>query len=299
MPEPDLLDPDIIAQLNGLRLQAQRIVDGFLTGSHRNPQGGSSIEFSEHREYTFGDDLRYLDWKAYGRSDRLYLKQFEDETNYSAMFCLDTSRSMAYQGPQSPWSKFACAQAITAAIAWLVINQGDAAGVSLFSDAVETWLPPAAYTGQLPQIIETLDSATPTGKTAVTAIYDELADRLQRRMCLIVVSDLLTDPQATLSGLRRLKHAGHDVLVFHLLDAAEVELPFQQMTQFRSLEDGQTIRTEPTMIRSEYQQEVTSFLRTLEHGCRCEGIDYLFLQTHESIGFVLSRFLANRARRVH
>ncbi len=290
------LDPDTISQLEGLTLRARRVVDGFLAGAHRNPRGGASIEFSEHREYTAGDDLRYLDWKAYGRTDRLYLKQFEDETNFSAMVVVDASGSMNYRGPESVWSKWHCAQVVAASLAWLIIRQGDAAGLALLGPSSGGWLPPAALAGQLPQLLEQLEQQTPRGTIDWNDSWETLLERLPRRSVVVVISDFLTDPETTLRGLATLRHAGHDLLACHLLDPAEISFPFRRMTRFRDLEGNRRILTDPRMIRTAYRREIDHYLRTLEFGCRSVSVEYLKLETDMPLGFALAQFLAHRSR---
>ncbi len=290
------LDPAVISQLEGLALRARRVVDGFLAGSHRNPRQGASIEFSEHREYTPGDDLRYLDWKAYGRTDRLYLKQFEDETNFSAMLVVDGSGSMAYQGRESSWSKWECAQVVAAALAWLVIRQGDAAGLAIVGPGLDHWLPPAAMPGQLAPLLDRLETRQPDGPTQWPAVWDELVDRLSCRSIVMVVSDLLVDPDTSLRGLAALRHAGHDVIVFQILDPAERQFPFRRLTRFRDLEGNRRILTDPRAVRAAYRREIAALLKTLQCGCQAAAVDYLLVETNLSLGFALARFLAHRTR---
>ena len=290
------LDPDLLSQLEGLTLRARRVVDGFLAGSHRSPRQGASIEFAQHREYTPGDDLRYLDWKAFGRTDRLYVKQFEDETNFSAMLIVDASGSMGYRGSSSPWSKWECAQTVAASLAWLLIRQGDAAGMALFGEQLGAWLPPAAMPGHLGPLVETLEQASPKERTDWPALWNELLERLMQRSVIAVVSDLLVDPETTLHGLATLRHAGHDVLVFHVHDPAEIDFPFRKLTRFRDLEGSRRVVTDPRTIRTAYRREFSAYLKTLRFGCQAAGIDYLHVLTDRPLGSVLAKFLAHRSR---
>lgn len=296
MSDSSPLDTEVISQIAGLKLRARRVVEGLLAGAHRNPRGGASIEFAEHREYTPGDDLRYLDWKAYGRTDRLYLKQFEDETNFSAMFVVDTSGSLAYRGPTAPWPKWECAQVIAAALSWLIIQQGDAAGLALFADGIREWLAPATVPGQVPLLVDRLESSQPTGPTDWAATWHQVLERLAARTVVVVISDFLCPPDQTVQGLATLRHAGHDVVAFHVIDPAERVFPFRRLTRFCDLEGKRRVIAETRMIRARYRTEFAAYLKTLEYGCQNESVDYIRIETDQPLGSALANFLGHRAR---
>ena len=223
-------------RLHGLELRARRIVEGYVAGLHRSPYHGFSNEFAEHREYAPGDDLRYVDWKVFGKSDRFYLKQFEEETNLLCYLLLDTSESMQYQGPHAPLSKFAYAQCAAAALAYLVLHQRDAVGLVTFDQEIRQLIRPSSNPTQLKQLLHVMEEATAARKTRTGPIFHDLAERLGRRGIVVILSDLFDDVESMLAGLKHLRHRRHDVIVLHVLDPAEIDFPFQQVTMFKGLE---------------------------------------------------------------
>ena len=292
------LDPRTLAKLKGLHLRARHIVEGFVAGLHRSPYHGFSIEFSEHREYTPGDDLRYVDWKVFGRSDKFYLKQYEDETNLICYLVLDTSESMQYCGPQSPMSKFEYAQAITAALAWLVLQQQDAVGLVTFDNQVRANVRPSSNPSHLQQILSVLESTQPQAKTDTGPIFHDLAERMNKRGVVIVMSDLFDNVDSMLAGLKHFRHRRHDVIVQHVLDPAELEFPFQQSTMFRGLEQMPEVVADPRFLRKAYLSEFEGYLRKVQSGCREHAMDYHLIRTDQRLDRALSTYLTARMAKV-
>ncbi len=293
-----LLDPHTLARLQGLELRARRIVEGYVAGLHRSPYQGFSNEFAEHREYAPGDDLRYLDWKVFGKSDRFYLKQFEEETNLICYLLLDTSESMQYQGPGAPLSKLAYGQCVAAALAYLVLHQRDAVGLVTFDQEIRQLMRPSSSPTQLKQLLSVMEQTTAARKTRVGPIFHDLAERLARRGIVVIISDLFDDLDSMIAGLKHFRHRRHDVIVFHVLDPAEIDFPFQHITMFKGLESLGKVVTEPRSLRAAYQHEVQSFLKRVRTGCRAQQIDYLTVRTDQPLDTVLTAFLSARKKRV-
>ncbi|HEY4232865.1 MAG TPA: DUF58 domain-containing protein [Lacipirellulaceae bacterium] len=294
----EFLDPHMLAKLRGLELRAARIVEGYVAGLHRSPYQGFSNEFAEHREYTPGDDLRYVDWKVFGKTDKFYLKQFEAETNLICYLLLDISESMQYQGPTAPLSKLTYAQCVAASLAYLILHQHDSVSLATFDDDVRQLVRPSSSPTQLKQLLHVMEGTSAERKTRTGPIFHELAERLTRRGIVVIVSDLFDNPEAMLAGLKHFRHRRHDVIVVHLLDPAEIDFPFQHVTLFKGLEALGDVVTEPRSLRAAYLQEVGAFLQQVRTGCRAQQIDYLQVRTDERLDQVLTTFLAARARRI-
>ena len=288
------LDPRTLAKLQGLQLRARRVVEGLVAGAHRSPYRGFSVEFSEHREYAPGDDLRYLDWKVFGRTDKFYLKQFEDETNLLCYIVLDVSESMSYRGPSAGLSKLAYAQCVAASLAWLVLQRQDAVGLATFDRELREVVSPSSSPSHLANLLSVMESASASGKTSVESVFRELAPKLSKRGIVIVISDLFDDPCHVLSGLRHFRHRQHDVAVLHLLDPAEVDLPFELPTRFMGLEGDLDVTADPQSVRAAYRAEVDHFLAHIKRGCLDNQIDYRLLTTDQPLDVALSTFLASR-----
>ena len=293
-----LLDPQTIAGLHGLELRAKRIVEGYVAGLHRSPYHGFSNEFAEHREYAPGDDLRYVDWKVFGKSDRFYLKQFEVETNLILYLVLDASESMQYQGPAASMSKFTYAQCAAAALAFLVLHQRDAVGLTMFDQEIRQLVRPSSNPSQLKQLLHLMEQAGAARKTRTGPIFHELAERLNRRGVVVILSDLFDDVDSLLAGLKHLRHRRHDVILFHILDPAEIDFPFQQVTKFKGLESLGDVVAEPRSLQAAYQREFQAFLKRVRGGCRGQQIDYVMIRTDQPFDSVLTAFLAARKKRV-
>lgn len=293
-----LLDPRALARLEGLELRARRIVEGYVAGLHRSPYQGFSNEFAEHREYAPGDDLRYVDWKVFGKSDRFYLKQFEEETNLICYLLLDTSESMQYQGPGASMSKLAYAQCAAASLAYVVLRQRDSVGLVTFDQEVRQLIRPSSSPTQLKHLVRVMEDSAAARKTRTGPIFHDLAERFARRGIVVVLSDLFDDVEAILTGLKHFRHRRHDIIVLHVLDPAEIDFPFQQITMFKGLEALGEVVAEPRGLRAAYLKEVEAYLKQVRTGCRAQQIDYLTVRTDEPLDSVLTAFLSARKQRV-
>lgn len=290
------LDPRVLGKVSKLELRARLVVEGFVSGMHRSPYRGFSVEFAQHREYVPGDDIRFLDWKILGKSDRFYIKEFEEETNLRAHLFCDLSESMAY-GHDGGMSKFDYAATALAALAYLIQQQSDAVGLSLFHEEVVRSIPPSNTRANLGNIFHALARATPTSKTKIGAVLHQLAVDLQKRGLIMLFSDLFDEPEAVLRGLRELTRRGHDVIVFHVLDRDEVEFPFERMTLFDGLEEMPELLVDPRSLREAYLEEIETFQSTIRKGCLSQRIDYIRLVNDQPLDVALSSYLAFRAAR--
>jgi uncharacterized protein (DUF58 family) len=292
------IDPRTLANIQGLRLRARHIVEGYVAGLHRSPYRGFSIEFAEHREYAPGDDLRYVDWKVFGKSDKVYLKQYEDETNLLCYLVLDISESMTYRSAAAPLSKLEYAQALSAALAWLVLRQQDAVGLATFDSQIRAMVRAAGNPSQLEQLLAAMESVQPGKKTAAGPIFHELAQRLTKRGVVIVLSDFFDDVASLAAGLKHFRHRQHDVVLLHVLDPAELDFPFRGPTEFKGLEDFPEVQADPQVIRRAYLRELAAFRQAIEMECRRQHIDYFLLRTDRPLDEALTHVLASRQRSV-
>ena len=289
-----LLDPPMLARLQTMPLRARKIVEGYTAGAHRSPFHGFSIEFAEHREYSPGDDLRYLDWKVFGRTDKYFLKQFEEETNLVCHLLLDTSESMRYQSKNAAMSKFDYARRAAAALAYLVLHQQDSVGLIAFDSEIRTLVRAGDNPSHLKELLHAMETASAGRKTSVGPIFHDLAERVKRRGIVIVLSDLFDDVEAMMTGLKHLRHHRHEVILMHVLDPAEVDFPFDQTTFFRGLESFPDVLVEPRAIRKAYLTEFGRYRRRLQTVCRELAIDYVLMRTDVSLEAVLANYLAGR-----
>ncbi len=276
---PKSLDPQTLAALDGLTVRSRQLVEGLLAGIHRSPFRGVSVEFAEHREYVPGDDLRHVDWKVYGRTDKLYLKQFAEETNLHCVLLLDTSASMQY-GATGGLTKLEYAQCLAVAFGWLVLRNGDAIGAGLGNDTLSQWLGATSHPEQLDRLIAFLSSSAEENSSLpdvpdFSAVLSQAADRLSQRSVVYVISDFLTDDVAQLmKGVQRLGAAGHDVTLLQVLDREELVFPFDGDVQFNGLEGGEIARVDATVIADRYQHLVAEFREALEAQTRNLGAEY-------------------------
>jgi uncharacterized protein (DUF58 family) len=292
-------DPETLARIGPLGLRARTLVEGLIAGMHRSPLKGRSIEFAQHREYTPGDDTRQVDWKVYARSDRIYLKQFEDETNLQCTILLDISESMVYRGTTSPLSKLEYAQLVTASLGYLVLSQQDAIGLATFKKDIETWLMPSASPTRWDDMLHALESTQGQQtheRSDIAQAVTLLAARLKRRGLIVLVSDLLNDAEKTLAALKLLKFQRHDVLVIHVLDRTEVDFKFDRATRFVGLEGYPSIAADPRFVGGAYRKAMQQFVATLRTGCEQMGMDYHLAVTDESLATALSQILARRGK---
>jgi uncharacterized protein (DUF58 family) len=288
------LDPQTLSKLDGLQLRARKIVEGYVAGPHRSPYHGFSIEFTQHRQYVPGDDLRHVDWKVFGRTDKVYLKQYEEETNLVSYLLLDTSESMSYQGQSSPLSKVDYAKCIAASLAYLVLQQQDSVGVATFDSKVRRLIHPSGQPSHMQQVLGVLEQSPAEKKTSLGPLFHDLAERFGKRGIVVILSDLFDDPEKILAGLQHFRHRQHDVILFHILDADEREFPFHQMTRFCGMEDWPDQITDPRQLRQSYLREMDRFLQRIARGCREQRVDYVPLLTNESLDVALSSYLAGR-----
>lgn len=290
-------EPDTLARIRPLGLRARTLIEGLVAGLHRSPLRGHSIEFAQHREYTPGDDLRQLDWKVYARSDRYYLKQYEDETNLICYFLLDQSESMVYQGSQSALSKLEYGQLIACSLAYLIVTQQDSAGLVTFSTAIDDWIPPSSSPSQLEDMIRVMERGKRTPKTQLAEVLKECNSRIPKPSLIVLISDLFDTAQQTLQALKLLRYAGHDAMLLHVLDQDEVQFPFDQMSQFEGLEDTSSVMTDSLLIAGAYRRAMAEFQKELELGCQQLDVDFFSLRTDESLAAALPRILAKRLAR--
>lgn len=288
------LDPQTLNQLKGLELKARMIVEGYVAGLHKSPYQGFSVEFAEHREYVPGDDLRYVDWKVYGKSDRIYLKQYDEETNFTCHLLVDSSESMAYKSDKVALSKFDYARHVAAALAYLIINQQDAVGLATFDSKVGNVLRPGSTPEQLRQLCHVLDEAVPVGETSVGPILHDLAERIKRRGLVVILSDFFDDPASLLLGLKHFRHRRHDVVLLQVIDPAEQDFPFVDPTLFKGLEGLGDQHTEPRSLRAAYRREFEEFLKSIRGGARDLRMDYVLLRTDQPLEVALHEFLSRR-----
>ena len=291
----NFLHPEAIKRIDRLDLRAQHIVEGFMSGSHRSPYFGQSVEFLQHREYQLGDDLRHIDWQVWARQDRLYVKQFEEETNMRVQMLVDVSSSMQYGN--GAFNKYEYAATIVTSLAYLVLKKHDAVGCVTFDQKIRENLATRSQHTQLNSIIACLENSKPADKTDLNQIFNAAAEMFSRKGVVIVVSDLFGDTDATLKGLRMLRQRGHDVLLFHVLDDDELDFPFTGSSQFDDLESDIQLNCNPKALRDGYLKEMNSFLETIKVGCARASIDYALVRTSDSLGAVLATFLSRRIAR--
>jgi uncharacterized protein (DUF58 family) len=290
------LDPAILARLGTMELKARAVVDGFLAGLHRSPYKGFSVEFAEYRQYLPGDDLAAVDWKVYARTDRHYIRRFEEDTNVECHLLLDVSASMNYGG-SGPMTKMEYGSVLAASLAYLMNRQRDATGLITFDDRIRYRLPAAARPGHLHVLLLALDRLERGVKSHMARPLRQLAEALLKRSVVIVISDLLDDPASVVRGLRQLRSRGNDVVVFQLLDPDELTFPFRGATRFRDLEDAAEVTADPLTVRDGYLRELHTLTDTYARELRSTGIDYAQLDTSQPLDRALTAYLSVRGRR--
>jgi len=290
----ELLDPGVISRLGSLEIVARLVVEGFVTGLHRSPFHGFSVEFSDHRPYFPGDELRHVDWKVYGRSDRYYVKRFEEETNLRAYLLLDASRSMAFSS--GGLTKLRYAVLLAASLAYLMIKQRDSVGVTIFDQSIREHIRPASSSPHLHFLLKVLSQVEAEGKTRAREAFQELSGRIKRRGLIILLSDLLTDPTSLVQGLRYFRHQKHEVVVFHVLDPGEIELEGGPEVIYRDLESGEEVQAPPSLIGEGYRAEMERLLAFYKRELRDSRVDYTLLRTDVPFGQGLLEYLRKRSR---
>src|SRR5688572_5310962 len=288
------LDPAVLARIDKLGLRAHKIVEGTISGLHRSPLHGVSVEFATYREYAPGDDLKRLDWRAYARSNRYFIKQYEEESNLRATIFVDASASMKYRGRRAAMSKFDYAATVAASLAALLVGQRDAVGLAMFDNVERAYLRPAATQAQLSKILDVLERARPDRETELGGVIVQVAEKLRGRGVIVLISDLLTDLDAFYNGLGRLQYQGHEIIVFQVLDPEEIELPFKDSVLFKDIEGDEQVFAEPWAFRKAYRKAMEQFIDEVGRRCRFAGIDHLLLTTEEDLGTALSHYLYRR-----
>jgi uncharacterized protein (DUF58 family) len=291
-----LLDPEVLARLAGLRLRVRATAEGVLSGLHRSPHHGQSVEFAEHKEYAPGDELRHVDWKAWGKFDKYYVKRFEQETNLRAWLVVDASGSMGYRGAEGRLTKLGYASTLAGTLAHLLIRQQDAAGLAVFSGKVTNALSPRAEPSQVNAILETLDALQPGGETRLESAVEFLAERARRRSAVMVFSDLLDRDERMLRMVADLRRRRHEVTIFHLLDPAEIEFPFDDPTLFVSMEDSRSVEARGRDVRRGYLEILGKWMESVRRTCGECDVEYVLVRTDQPLDAVLVPFLARRER---
>ncbi len=291
----ELLNAQTLSKLAGVKLRARAVVDGVLSGLHKSPHQGQSVEFAEHKEYAPGDEIRHLDWKAFGKFDKYYIKRFEHETNLHSVLVLDGSASMGYQS--GALSKLDVAKILAGALAYLLVRQQDAAGLAVVTGEGFQDLPPRAAAGHLRVVLDELEGVAAHGTTDLFRAADHLAEKISRRSLVAVFSDLFDDRPDALKRILHLRARKNDLAVFHVIDPAELSFPFDDPTLFLSMEDERRLEVNPREIKQSYLEEFGAFLKSVRTTCAEADVDYELVRTDESLDAVLLRFLARRQER--
>jgi|TARA_B100001059_G_scaffold135839_1_gene136125 uncharacterized protein (DUF58 family) len=293
LPNLNYLDPELLQKLGDLELIAREVVEGLRAGSHRSPLKGFSTEFAHHRQYAPGDAIRDLDWRVYGRTERYYTKLYEAETNFDCHLLMDASSSMTYGSGKV--SKLEYSKYLAAALSYLILNQRDSVGLSVFDSEMRAHLPPRSAMSIILQIEKILKEITPTPKTSIAKQLNDIALQIKRRSFVILISDLFSDVGDIMRGLQRLRYGGHNVIVFHTLDPHELKFPFKGTWQFDGLEGEEELITQPERIREDYLTNLNAYLGQLQSGCIGSGVDYTLVETSRPLDSLLSEFLETRS----
>lgn len=286
------LRPEEIAKISRLELRARNVVEGFVSGLHRSPYFGQSIEFVQHREYVPGDDTRRIDWKVWSRTDRYYLKQFEEDTNVRVVVLLDGSESMQFG--TGPLTKFDYAQTVSAALAMLILKQNDSVGVGLFDTQIRSIVPSSSRRNHLQTVLQALSAETAAGDTDISGVLKRAAELMSHRSIVVLVSDLLCDREALFKGLQLLRQRKHEVMILHVMDDQELDFDYSGTMRFEGLEHAGKLTCDPAALRSGYMEAVNKFLETVRRRCAGSMIDYKLVRTSDNLDAVLSHFLNYR-----
>lgn len=300
------LDPETLVRLGAFELRAKMVVEGVRSGMHKSPYQGVSVEFAQHRQYVQGDDIKHLDWKVFGRSDKLYLKQYQQETNLDVVLLVDSSGSMNYgtferenaKGQKVTWTKFDHVTATGAAIAYLALQQQDRVGMVVFADGIRTIVARSSASGHWRQLVSALNIHTVESETNVGRCIDQTLGKVNNRVLMVVLSDMFDDIDAIRTALARVKHRGHDLILLQVLDRQELRFDFRLPAPFEGFEGEPKLNLDPRALRKEYMAAITEHCRALQRVARSFGFDYQRLDSHESIGPTLSYFLARRMSRM-
>ena len=288
----DFLDPKALARLGAIPLEAHHAMTGNVTGRHRSPHRGSSVEFAEYRKYVQGDDTRRLDWKAYARSDRYYIKEFEADTNLRAYFVLDSSGSMGFSAADDARIQFA--RKLAATLAYLIIDQGDAAGLSICQEKIHVEIPPTRRAAHLNHMFEVLAKTEPMGETGLVEALHTIAEKVNQRALVIILSDLFCDTNAFADALQHLRYRKHDIAVFHMLDKQEIDFDFERPHRFVDMEDKTSVVAEPILIAEDYRKAMKEFMETVQTKCHDVHADYHLITTDQDYEEIIHNFLTTR-----
>ncbi len=289
------LKPETVAQLGNIELIARMVVEGFITGLHRSPYHGFSVEFAEYRQYRPGDEVKHIDWKVFARSNRYYVKQFEEETNLRAMLAIDGSASMAYAS-KGNISKFDYAIYLAAALAMLMINQRDAVGLALFDKEIQKLMLPNSKPSFITEILKTLAAYKPSNETETAKALDMLAERIKRRGLVIIFSDFFDDKESVLKALKHFRHRDHEVLAFHILDPREIDFKLGNAANFKDMETGEEIVTQPYHLHNSYSKTMTNYIEEIRKECFSHHIDYNLIDTSQPFDKALKDYLVKRRK---
>lgn len=288
------LQPNVIAQLENIELKARLVVEGFITGLHRSPYHGFSVEFAEYRQYNPGDEIKHIDWKVYARTDKYFVKQFEEETNLRCIIALDKSASMRYAS-NGNISKFEYSAYLSASIAYLLMTQRDAVGLALYDNQLQKYLPPRSKRSYINEILKTIDETTPSENTGTSQALNQLAEKFARRGLVVIFSDFFDDPQSVLTALKHFRHKKHEVVAFQILDPQEVEFAFSGSVLFKDLETLDSLQTQPLQIRKKYREVLENFVNTIKKECFERNIDFVTIRTDEPFDKALRQYLTRRS----
>jgi len=288
------LNPETVALLNTMSLRARLVVEGYIIGNHRSPYHGFSVEFAEHRSYNPGDEIRHIDWRLYGKTDRLYIKRYEEETNLRSHLILDTSNSMKYSSGRI--TKLQYGNYLAAALSYLMINQQDAVGLIQFDEKIKTFIPPKSNPNHLNAILSRLDDNATGKDTRIESVLHKMAEKIKKRGLVILISDLFDDPDNIISGLKHFRHNNQELIVIQILDRNEMEFKFNKRTKFLDMETGEKITTEPWHFRSDYNNLIKDLQNFYRTECRQQRIDYICLYTDENLDIGITEYLNKRKK---
>lgn len=289
------LEPEALARVKNLALVARGVVEGSISGLHASPYKGFSVEFAEHREYTPGDDPRHLDYKMLARTERLYIKQYEEETNMRVQIILDASGSMGYRH-ETKITKFEYAAYLTAILAYLMTRQQDLVGLTAFDTDVRLDMPTRSSPRHFNEMMHQLEALQPSGETGLAQTLHKLANRFKKRCLIVLISDLYDDPEEVIRALHHFRHRRHEVIVFHVLDKAEIDFPFRETVAFYDLETNERIQVDPAYVRDAYLEQIEEFIAGYRRACAESYIDYVLADTSTPYDLMLSRYLTKRSR---
>ena len=289
------LDPEVLARLPDMELRAKRLVQGVFVGYHKSPQFGYSVEFADHREYVHGDDLRTVDWKVWARRNKYYVKRFEMESQLKATIILDVSKSMDFG--EGKWTKLSYGSTLAATLSYMLIHQNDMAGLVTFDREIQAYIPPRGNRAHLRMLLHVLGNVQPGPYTNVARVCHHLAETIKARGMIILISDLLDNEDDIIQSLRHFQHRKHDVIVFHIMDDSELNLPYEELSNFVDVESGRRVAVDPSTFRGTYRERVSSFCAKVREACLKTNIDYHLVTCSQPIEQVITQFLTFRARR--